>query len=262
MTDARTQLTTRILLQAALPVAKVPLQEDPILKRLFSRTSGTVQFVAQNRGAPSVGAAWVFTEGALSVEQGVRERADITLRFSSPEKLNAFLGGKPVLPRIQGLRRLGLLVRTVVLLLKMKLLLPDARPKDPLNRRLKVKMSLYMITTALSQYNKGENPDMVKWTLKQPDRVYQMQVESDPDIAAYLRVKAGKTKAGRGLYEKKRPFVLMKFRDIDSALRVMQKEIELVEALSQGCLTLEGSPEYTAHFNDFMMRIQGLVAGS
>ena len=261
MTDARTQLKTRILLRAALPVAKVALAEDPIIKRLVARKSGTVQFMAKN-GATPVGAAWVFTDGALSVEQGVREESDVTLRFASPEKLNAFLGGQPVLPRIKGLRHLGLLLCTVPLLLKLKLLLPNARPTDPLNKRLKVKMSMYMITTALSQYNKGGDEEMVKWTGKQPDRIYQLQVESDPDIAAYLRVRGGKTKAGRGIYTRKRPFVLMKFRDIDSALKVMQKEVELVEALSQGHLTLEGSPEYTAHINDFMTRIQELVTGS
>ncbi len=261
MTDTRTKLKTRILLQAALPVAKVALQEDPILKRLFAGKSGTVQFAAGS-GATSVGAAWVFCDGALRVEQGIREQADLTLRFRTAEKLNAFLTGKTVLPRIRGARHLGLLVRTVPLLLKLKLLLPDARPADPLNRRLKVKMSLYMITTALSQYNKGGDPEMMKWTGKQPDRVYQMLVESDPDIAAYVRVKAGRTKAGRGVYTRKRPFVQMKFRDIDSALKVMQKEVELVEALDQGYLTLEGSPEYTAHINDFMQRVQELVTGS
>ena len=39
--------------------------------------------------------------------------------------------------------------------------------------QLEVKLTVYMITAALSQYNKGGDPEMERWTARQPDRIYQ-----------------------------------------------------------------------------------------
>lgn len=120
-------------------------------------------------------------------------------------------------------------------------------------------MVIYMITTALSQYNKGGDPDMVAWTGKQPDRIYQMSVAGEDDLAAYIRIKAGKTKAGRGFYERRRPFVHIQFTGVDEALPVQLNDVEFVGALAQNLVTVEGSPEYASKLNDFMQRIQALV---
>ena len=87
-----------------------------------------------------------------------------------------------------------------------------------------------MITTALSQYNKGGDPEMQRWTAKQPDRIYQFSVEPE-GIAAYLRVRGGQTKAGRGVYERRRPFVHMRFHGVDGALAVMNKEVDFVDGV-------------------------------
>jgi hypothetical protein len=174
------------------------------------------------------------------------------------KKMNDMLAGKPVLPKINGLSRFGLLVKVMSLLLSLKIIMPNARPKSIEKKRLKVKLSFYMITTALSQYNKGGDPEMVKWTTKQPDRVYQITVEGE-EIAAYLRVKAGKSKAGRGVYTRKRPFVHMKFNGVDGALAVLLKDAEFVEGVAKGFVSIEGSPEYGAQLNDFMQRIQSML---
>ena len=112
-------------------------------------------------------------------------------------------------------------------------MLPNAQPKDPAKRRLKVKMTIYMITTALSQYNNGGDPEMKTWTSKQPERVYQMLVEPE-DIGAYLRVRGGLSKAGRGVYARRRPFVLMRFYGVDAALAVMNKEVGFIDGVAQG----------------------------
>ena len=115
-----------------------------------------------------------------------------------------------------------------------------------------------MVSTALSKLNKSGDPDMQEWTSRQPDRIYQLSVK-DTDIAVYLRVKAGKTKAGRGFYTRKRPFVHMKFSGVDGALMVLLKDVEFVEAVDKNHIQIEGSPEYAANLNDFMMRIQVLT---
>ena len=115
-----------------------------------------------------------------------------------------------------------------------------------------------MITTALSQYNKGGDPGMERWTSKQPDRIYQFSVEPE-GIAAYLRVRGGQTKAGRGVYQRRRPFVHMRFNGVDGALAVMNKDVEFVEGVEEGMVRIDGSPEYAANLNDYMMRVQTLL---
>jgi hypothetical protein len=269
----RQLLRARLFLRAALPVAKVILEDDPGMKKRFEGVRARVQFLA--KGAPEpVGAYLVFGEpaeasdeaaagspsAAFRVEQGFCERPDITFTFGSVQKLNNFFAGKTVLPGIKGLHRLALVAKMLRLLLALKLMLPSVQPKDPAKRRLKVKMTIYMITTALSQYNKGGDPEMTNWTSKQPERVYQMLVEPE-GIGAYLRVRGGLTKAGRGVYERRRPFVLMQFHGVDGALAVMNKEVGFIEASAKGFVRIEGSPEYAANLNDFMMRVQGLLVG-
>lgn len=251
-------MTARIFLKALFPVMKTVLTDDPKMKRKFDGVTGRVQFAAKD-AAGDVGACLDFKNGSLEIVQGVVDAPDIAFRFGSVAKMNAFLAGKPVLPKIKGLFKIGLLVKVFALLLYLKLLMPTARPKDPFKRRMKVKLTIYMITTALSQYNKGGDPEMAKWTGKQPERIYQMSVDGEPDIAGYLRVKAGKSKAGRGFYQKRRPFVHMRFGGIDGALPVMLNDVNMVEAVRNGYLAVEGSPEYGRDVGDFMMRIQELT---
>ena len=55
------------------------------------------------------------------------------------------------------------------------------------------------------------HPAIRDWTSKSPDRVYQWAVEGHPECTAYLRIKAGKSRAGRGEYKRSKPFFCMKF---------------------------------------------------
>jgi hypothetical protein len=269
----RQLLRARLFLRAALPIARVLLEDDPGIKKRFEGVRARVQFVAKGTPEP-IGAYLVFgeppaspdetTDGSPSagfrIEQGFCERPDITFTFGSVQKLNDFFAGKTVLPGVKGLHRVGLLAKVFGLLLALKLMLPNAQPKDPAKRRLKVKMTIYMITTALSQYNQGGDPEMTSWTSKQPDRVYQMLVEPE-GIGAYLRVRGGLSKAGRGVYARRRPFVMMRFYGVDAALAVMNKEVGFIDGVGKGFVRIEGSPEYAANLNDFMMRVQALLTG-
>lgn len=259
MSTERDFLATRIILNAILPVMKTVIADDKKMGKRFEGVTGKVLFVGDYNGE-DVGATLVFRDGSLEIEQAITPNPDVEFRFKTIEQMNAFLGGKTVLPKIKGFRRVGLLVKVVTLLLSIKILLPTSRPKKDDLKRLKVKLVIYMITTALSQYNKGGDQEMVAWTKKQPDRVYQMSVDSDKDLAAYVRIKAGKSKAGRGFYKRRRPFVHMRFKDVDSAIAVFLKDVEFVEAVASGRISVVGSPEYAANMNDFMQRIQGLVA--
>jgi len=259
MATERDLLAARIFFRAVFPVIRVLLEDDPSMKKKFADVDATVQFAAKN-GDEMLGAYLVFDSGDFSVGQGIAEEADITFSFSSVEKMNSMLSGGAVLPKIKGITKFGLLVKVLSLLMGLKIMMPDANPKKYEKRRIKVKMSFYMVSTALSQYNKGGDPEMVKWTEKQPDRIYQITVEGEDDISVYLRIKAGKTKAGRGVYTRRRPFVHMKFSSVDGAMAVLMKECEFVPAVEKGYVSIDGSPEYAANLNDFMQRIQGLVS--
>jgi len=48
---------------------------------------------------------------------------------------------------------------------------------------------------------------------------------------------------------------------VDGALAVMGKEVEFVEGVGKGMVRIDGSPEYAANLNDYMMRVQGLLTG-
>lgn len=257
MATERELLAARLFTHAVFPVMKVILNDDPKMKQKFSDVEANVQFRAKDT-AGDIGAWLVFNKGEFTVQQGICDSPDITFSFSSVKKMNDMLAGKPVIPGISGFSKFGLLVKVFSLLLSLKIMMPNARPKKMDKKTLKVKLAFYMITTALSQYNKGGDPDMVKWTTKQPDRIYQITVDGT-DISAYLRVKAGKSKAGRGVYTRKRPFIHMRFHGIDGALAVLLRDVEFVEGVAKGFVTIEGAPEYAAQLNDFMQRIQAML---
>ena len=256
-------LTARLFFRAVFPVMKVPLQDDPKMKARFEAVEAVVQFRAENGDTP-LGCWLEFDRGEFRAVEGLHDRPDLVLAFPDVAKLNTMLRGGIALPRISGgLRNPGLLVKSLVLLTSLKLMMPTNRPKDPLKKYLKVKMSLYMITTALSVYNKIHGGEMAEWTARQPDRIYQFTVESEnPDehIAAYLRVKAGRSKAGRGSYQRRRPFVHFRFQGVDGAMPVLLKDVEFVESVARGYVVVDGSPEYSAQLNDFMGQLQGMLS--
>ncbi len=246
-------IANRLFTHAVFPVIKVVLQDDEFYKKQFARVKARVALIAEGKGG-----VLCFDNGDFSVDYKDLDLADITFKFSSVKKMNDFLRGKTVLPKISGITKVSLLVKVILLLNSLKIMMPNVRPKKEDKKYLKVKMAFYMATTSLSQLNKAGDPDMQKWVAKQPDRIYQIEVDGT-DIAAYLRVKAGKSKAGRGVYKRKRPFVKMKLNGLDGAMAILLRDVEFVGAVDKGYVTVEGAPEYAAQLNDYMMRIQALT---
>jgi len=258
MTSKKDLLVAELNIKAVFPVLKVLLKDDPKTTAKFKDVDANVVFRAKHEDG-FIGANLIFNMGELLVEPEPVEKGDLIFTFGTVAKMNTFLKGGIALPSIKGFTNFKLLTAFIGTLLKLKLMMPDVRPKDELNKYLKVKLALYMVSTALSKLNKSGHKEMNAWTSKQPDRIYQLSVK-DTDIAVYLRVKAGKTKAGRGLYKRKRPFVHMQFDSVDGALKVLLKDAPFVEAVDKKYVTIEGSPEYANSINDFMMTIQSLIA--
>lgn len=256
MATDRDRMAARIFLYAVLPVARTIVADDPAMASRFANVRARIQFKAHDPDGP-MGAWLAFEQGQSSFHQGFCDTPDLTFAFASLARMNAFFAGQPAIPGISGWWKVGLLLKTVSLLMGLKLLMPNNNPEEPAKRRLKVKLTFYMITTALSQYNKGGDPQMRKWTAGQPERIYQITV--DKDIAAYLRVKAGRTQAGRGVYTRRQPFVHMKFNGVKGAYPIVMNRVGMVVAVRRGDLGIEGSPEYAGQLGDFMARIQELI---
>lgn len=253
-------MTAKLFFNAAFPVMQVLLDDKPNLNKKFSKIRAIVQFGALDDTEPLF-CHLTFIDGKVAVTQGKADNPDLALTFSSIAKMNALLKGGLTLPSIKG--KLGLLPSILSLLMGLKIMTKDnAKLKTPEEKALKVKCSLYMITRALSQYNKLGNEDMQEFCQRQPDRIYQFRVEKDGNpafIAAYLRIKAGKSKSGHGVYERRSPFVLFRFTSVDGALKILDKEVEFVEGVEKGFVETLGSPEYAMYLNDYMAVLQGML---
>ena len=250
-------VTAKLFLNAAFPVLQVLMDESDKLKG--KRFNHTIQFGAKN-GDELLCCHLIFKDGHLDVVQGPAEKADVTMTFSSVEKMNGLLKGTGMhLPAIKG----NIFVAFNFLLnYLMGLKIMTNTPKTAQEKYLKVKCSLYMICRAMSTYNKLGDPDFSEFCQRQPDRIYQFRVEEGDDpakIACYLRVCRGKSKSGHGVYERRSPFVLFRFTSVDGALKVLDKEEEFVAAEEKGYVELVGSPEYACELNDYMAIIQAMV---
>lgn len=252
------ELRGRLILRSILPLIKVLPDERPFFKTILKKASGVVQFAAKD----SEQAAYVlFGDGTITVVQGRHEKPGITLTFKTLNDLNTFFAGGLALPSISGLLGLPAFVRLLPFLLKLTILLPNKLPKEPAERALKVKLLLYMVTNALSQLNKGGDPDVTKMTRTSPDRVFQWTVEGGGP-AAYLRIKAGHSKAGRGTYTRRRPFVHFLFPHVEGAFQVLTQQAALVDAVKQGFVRTEGAMEYSKEIGVLMQRIERIVTGA
>lgn len=252
-------MTAKLFFNAAFPVMQVLLDDDPKLHKKFSNFRATVQFGAMDNGE-LLCCHLIFCDGQVTVVQGPAEKFDLALTFPTVEKMNALLRGGLAMPKIKG--RLSLLPNVLSVLLGLMIMSPKKRPKDPAGQALKVKCSLYMITRALSQYNKLGDPDMMEFCQRQPDRIYQFTVANGDDpnfIACYLRVKAGKSKSGHGVYTRRTPFVHFCFKSVEGAMKVLLKEVEFVEGVEKGYVETVGSPEYACYLNDYMSILQGML---
>ena len=72
--------------------------------------------------------------------------------------------------------------------------------------------------------------------IKSPDRVYAWKVNDEPTVSAFIRVKAGKSKAGRGEYKRALPFFTMRFDSLKSALGTLMSIDDMLESVREGNL--------------------------
>ncbi|NLA10572.1 MAG: hypothetical protein GX883_00400 [Firmicutes bacterium] len=290
--SAEDVLAARLFLRAAFPAMRIPLTEDPKFVKKFENLNLVVEFKAKDAENP-LAAHLVFLteERAKAIAEGQRfkvyegvysgafgEIKVIRMHFKSIESLlGVFKGNTPlemmgIVPSVLKNMFTKGFFSFLFLMLSLMKMMPDFVPgvDEPFEQYLKVKMSLYMITTAMSRATKSGYEPMVKWTEKQTDRIYQFKVgptivdgkEIYPEIGAYLRVKYGQTKAGRGVYSRKSPFVLLSFPNPAGCIAILSGK-PFVEAVVEGCVEIIGAGDsYAITFNDRMMDIQDKLVPS
>lgn len=248
-----------VFLRGVLPLVKILASEKPELRRAFAGKNGVVQ-VAVNHGAELRAVHFLVVDGQLQVRLGAYERPDVELRFGSLAAFNGFFKGTSKrLPAIKGLRsprRVALFVAFLRTLLTMSALLGATEPPpDEQTKALVVRLYFALLSAGISGLNKAGHAEIATWAARSPDRVYAWAVDGHPEVAAYLRVKAGRTKAARGEYRRSKPFFTLRFDSLDSALGILLDKDDMLESTAAGKLIMEGAPEFGAQVGAFMLAV-------
>ncbi len=257
--------SNKIFLNAALPLVKVIANDVPSLKKKFEHAHAVIQVSCLDDEVEEGkrGMHFVVNSGEWLVHTCLTKDPHVELEFKSVEALNAFFKGKISLatfPKIKGVKNTGVLVSFFMVLLKMSSLLSASEPpKDEETKELLVKCYFYLLSSGISQLNKLGHPGIKDWTTKSPDRVYAFAVNDYPQISAYLRIKAGKSRAGRGEYKRAMPFFTLRFDSLDSALGILMGTADMLEYTKQGKLIMDGAPEFGAQIGGFMLEIGDLA---
>lgn len=255
--------TNKIFLCAALPLVKVIATDVPNLAKKFEKAHSIYQVSALDPEAPGgkYGTHFVVNNGEWLVHTDkLTTNAHVELEFKSIEAMNGFFKGTispATLPKMKGvLKHTGAFTAFLQVLLKMSSLLSATTPpEDPDTKKLLVKCYFYLLSSGISTLNKQGHEVIHDWALKSPDRVYGWAVDDYPEVAAYMRVKAGKTRAGRGEYKRAMPFFTLRFNNLDSALGILMSTDDMMDATKAGRLIMDGAPEFGAQVGEFMFMI-------
>lgn len=258
--------SNKIFLNAALPLVKVIANDVPSLKKKFENVEATIIQVScmdPECAEGKQGMHFIVNKGEWLIHTCLNPDPDIELTFKSMEALNDFFKGNITpagIPKIKGMKKAGILVSFVMVLLKMANLLGATEPpKDEETKELLVKCYFYLLSSGISQLNKMGHTEIRDWTTKSPDRVYAFAVDGYPQVSAYLRIKAGKSRAGRGEYKRAMPFFTLRFNNLDSALGILMSIDDMLEATKAGRLIMDGAPEFGAQIGAFMLEIGALA---
>ncbi len=264
MPNDEARYTNKVFMAGALPLMKVIAEDDPTIRRLFrlQRINAVYQVSAKN-GSKKEAVHFIVTKGEWEVFQGEYtgpKKIDAELAFSSLEKMNGFMKSDfSKLPaiKIHSPRKFALFM---MVLLKMSSVLTATEiPEDEATQLLTIKCFFYLLSTGISALNKMGNPKVSEWVKKSPDRCYQFEVLGYPELSAYLRVAEGKSKAGKGHYERSDPFFTMAFDCPESALMILMGKGDMFKMTANRQLIMKGGPEFGVQLSEYMFYIQELA---
>lgn len=262
--------SNKIFLNAALPLLKVIAADVPSLNAKFKNVHCVYQVSALDSTAPEGkwathfvvnGDEWLVHAGKVAYRVG--KQPFVELQFKSVEALNAFFKGKitpATLPKMKGVSNVKEFIAFMMTLLKMADVLGATTPPEKEeDKALMVKCMFYLLTSGISQLNKMGHPEIHDWTSKSPDRVYALAINDHPEASAFIRIKAGKSRAGRGEYKRAMPFFTLRFSSYDSALGTLLGIDDMLEATKSGKIIMDGGPEFGGIFGGFLLTIGALA---
>lgn len=258
--------TNKIFLCGALPLLKTIVADTPSLQKKFKKVHCVYQVSCLDPEAPLGKYATHFVVNgddwlvhADKVAHRVGKQKYVELEFKSVDAMNAFFKGKitpATLPKMKGVNFIYEFGVFMMALLTMANLLGlETPPEAEETKRLLVKCYFYLLSVGISTLNKQGHEAIHAWALKSPDRVYAWKVEGEDSLSAYIRVKAGKTKAGKGEYKRAMPFFTMKFNNLDSALGILMSIDDMLDSVREGKLIMEGAPEFGAQIGEYMLTV-------
>ena len=261
MPTNETRYINKVFMAGALPLLKVIATDVPSLNKQFKGVDAVYQVSAKtDDGKEAVHFLvenGVWTKVVLKPYEGDK-KIDAELAFSSMEKMNAFMKGDMMkLPafKIGNMKKFVLFMQV---LLKMSSLLNMAEPpEDEQTQVLLCKLYFYLLSSGISALNKMGEPKISEWVKASPDRAYQWSVVGFPETTAYLRIKEGRSKAGRGEYPRSKPFFTMKFDTPKSALMILLDIGDMFDMTANSQLIMEGGPEFGVQIGDMMMHVGG-----
>ncbi len=270
MASTEALYTNKIFLCGALPLLKTIVADVPSLKKKFENVHCVYQVSCLDPEAPEGKYATHFVVNgdewlvhANKVAHRINDQKFVELEFKTVDAMNAFFKGKigpKTLPKMIGISNIKEFGVFMMALLKMSALLTaTAPPEKEEDKRLTVKCYFYLLSSGISTLNKMGHPEIHDWTSKSPDRVYAWAVNDEPTVSAYIRIKAGKSKAGRGEYKRALPFFTMRFDNLDSALGILMSIDDMLESVQKGKLIMDGAPEFGAQIGAYMMEIGAMA---
>ncbi len=260
MASDTTRYTNKVFMSAVLPLMKTIATDIPELKKKFEGVNAVYQVSAMKNAEEKEATHFIVENGEWNVKLGEylgQRKIDAELEFSSLEKMNEFFKGKMTsLPKMK-IKSFSKFLKFMQVLLKMSSLLNITEPpeNDEETSLLLCKLYFYLLSSGISQLNKMGHPQIHEWTLKSPDRCYQWAVEGHPECTAYMRIKAGKSRAGRGEYKRSKPFFCMKFDCATSALKILLGTGDMFQMTADSQLIMEGAPEFGVQIGDYMMLV-------
>lgn len=265
MPSDETRYANKVFMAGALPLMKTIATDVPELKKQFEGVNAIYQVSAKVNAEEKEAVHFIVENGEWSVKLGEylgQEKIDGELAFSSMEKMNAFMKGNMAsLPALK-IKSFGKFIKFMKVLLKMSALLGITDPeavKTEEEQVLLCKLYFYLLSSGISQLNKLGHKEIHEWTSKSPDRCYQWEVIGHPECTAYIRIKAGKSRAGRGEYKRAKPFFNMKFDCPKSALMILMGTGDMFQMTANQQLIMDGGPEFGVQIGDYMMIVGDLA---
>ncbi|MEG0291946.1 MAG: hypothetical protein RR495_04970 [Anaerovoracaceae bacterium] len=258
----------RIFFNSALPLLKVVIEDKPELKKAFKGKNFVFQVSAlYNEAEGGKMATHIICEnGEFTVKVSeVHKNPNIEFVFPDLSKFITFFSGRGTpLPKMKGVMgNFGTFISIMKGLLAMsKLLQAQEPPANEKDKELLVKLYFYLLPNGISQLNKAGHEKIHQWALKSPDRAYAFAVSGYPELNSYLRVKEGNSKAGRGEYNRCKPFLTLRFDSPLHALDILMGKGDMIDYIAQEYLTVEGAPEFAGIIGEFLFVVGDFAKGT